>query len=86
LYDRLFTVETPDADAGEDGDFTQFLNAASLEVIPAAKLEPSLKAAAPGSHWQFERVAYFYADPIESKLGAPVFNRTVTLKDGWVKK
>ncbi len=86
LYDRLFTVETPDADAGEDGDFTQFLNAASLEVIPAAKLEPSLKDAAPGSHWQFERVAYFYADPIESKLGAPVFNRTVTLKDGWVKK
>jgi glutaminyl-tRNA synthetase len=86
LYDRLFTVETPDAEAGEDGDFTQFLNAASLEVIETAKLEPSLKDAAPGSHWQFERVAYFYADPIESKLGAPVFNRTVTLKDGWVKK
>lgn len=40
----------------------------------------------PGSHWQFERVAYFYADPIDSKPGAPVFNRTVTLKDGWVKK
>jgi len=83
LYDRLFTVETPDADAGEDGDFTQFLNAASLEVIPNAKLEPSLKDAAPGTHWQFERVAYFYADPIDSKPGAPVFNRTVTLKDGW---
>ncbi|MFN0080460.1 MAG: glutamine--tRNA ligase/YqeY domain fusion protein [Prosthecobacter sp.] len=86
LYDRLFTVETPDADAGEAGDFTQFLNAASLEVIENAKLEPSLKDAAPGTHWQFERVAYFYADPIDSKAGAPVFNRTVTLKDGWVKK
>jgi glutaminyl-tRNA synthetase len=86
LYDRLFTVETPDADAGEDGDFTKFLNPASCEVITDAKLEPSLKEAAPGSHWQFERVAYFYADPLDSKPGAPVFNRTVTLKDGWVKK
>lgn len=86
LYDRLFTVETPDADAGEDGDFTQFLNPASCEVITNAKLEPSLKDAAPGTHWQFERVAYFYADPIDSQPGAPVFNRTVTLKDGWVKK
>ncbi len=86
LYDRLFTVETPDADAGEDGDFTQFLNPASLEVLANAKLEPSLKDAAPGSHWQFERVAYFYADPVDSKPGAPVFNRTVTLKDGWAPK
>lgn len=86
LYDRLFTVETPDADAGEDGDFTQFLNPHSLEVVANAKLEPALKEAEPGSHWQFERVGYFYADPIDSKPGAPVFNRTVTLKDGWVKK
>jgi len=86
LYDRLFTVETPDADAGEDGDFTQFLNPGSLEIIANAKLEPSLKDAAPGSHWQFERVAYFHADPVDSKPGAPVFNRTVTLKDGWTKK
>ncbi|HEY1053365.1 MAG TPA: glutamine--tRNA ligase/YqeY domain fusion protein [Prosthecobacter sp.] len=86
VYDRLFTVETPDADAGEDGDFTQFLNPGSLEIISHAKLEPSLKEAAPGSHWQFERVGYFYADPIDSKPGAPVFNRTVTLKDGFVKK
>jgi len=86
LYDRLFTVETPDADAGEDGDFTQFLNPNSLEVIANAKLEPSLKDAAPGSHWQFERVAYFCADTVDTKPGAPVFNRTVTLKDGWAKK
>ncbi|MEZ5386652.1 MAG: glutamine--tRNA ligase/YqeY domain fusion protein [Prosthecobacter sp.] len=86
LYDRLFTVETPDADAGEEGDFTQFLNPKSLEVISAAKLEPSLKSAEPGSHWQFERVGYFYADPVDSKPSAPVFNQTVNLKDGWVKK
>ncbi len=86
LYDRLFTVENPDESAGEDGDFTQFLNAQALEVIPNAKLEPSLRDTAPGTHVQFERIAYFYADPIDSKPGAPVFNRTVTLKDGWVKK
>jgi glutaminyl-tRNA synthetase len=83
LYDRLFTVETPDTDAGEEGDFTQFLNPNSLEVLRNAKLEPSLKDAAPGSHWQFERVAYFHADPVDSKPGSPIFNRTVTLKDGW---
>jgi glutaminyl-tRNA synthetase len=86
LYDRLFTVETPDADAGEDGDFTKFLNPGSLEVITNAKLEPSLQNAEAGSHWQFERVGYFFADPVDSKPGAPVFNRTVTLKDGWAKK
>ncbi len=86
LYDRLFTVETPDTDAGEDGDFTQFLNPHSLEVIANAKLEPALRDAASGSLWQFERVGYFFADPVDSKPGAPVFNRTVTLKDGWVKK
>lgn len=55
-------------------------------VIFTAKLEPALKEAASGSRWQFERVGYFYADPIDSKPDAPVLNRTVTLKDGWVKK
>ncbi len=79
-------METPDADAGEDSDFTQFLNPGSLEVISNAKLEPSLKEPAPGSHWQFERVGYFYADPIDSKPGTRVFNCTVTFKDGFVKK
>lgn len=86
LYDRLFTVETPDSEAGEEGDFTQFLNPNSLEVIENAKLEPSLKDAEPGGHYQFERVGYFYVDPVDSKPGAPIFNRTVTLKDGWAKK
>jgi glutaminyl-tRNA synthetase len=48
-------------------------------------LEPSLAAAAPGSRWQFERLGYFFADPKDSVPGAPVFNRTVTLKDTWAK-
>jgi glutaminyl-tRNA synthetase len=48
-------------------------------------LEPSLKDAAPGSRFQFERLGYFFADPEDSKPGAPVFNRTVTLKDSWAK-
>ncbi len=85
LYDRLFTVEQPDEQAGEDGDFTQFLNPGSLETV-TAKVEPSILNAKPGSHYQFERVGYFFADPKDSKPGSPVFNRTVQLKDGFVVK
>jgi glutaminyl-tRNA synthetase len=80
LYDRLFDVEDPSGD-----DWLDHLNRASLERIPAAKLEPSLRAAAPGSRWQFERIGYFCADPVDSRPGAPVFNRTVTLRDTWAK-
>ncbi len=83
LYDRLFTSEEPEAG---DADFLQNLNPHSLEVITHAKLEPSLKDAKAGSHYQFERVGYFFADPIDSKPGAPVFNRTVSLKDSWSKE
>ena len=83
LYDRLFSIEEPDAG---DGDFLTHLNPESLTVIPEARLEPSLKEAAPGSHYQFERVGYFFADPKDSKPGAPVFNRTVSLKDSWAKE
>jgi glutaminyl-tRNA synthetase len=83
LYDRLFTVELPDEG---DRDFLEVMNPKSLEVISHAKLEPCLRDAQPGSHWQFERVGYFFADPGDSKPGAPVFNRTVTLKDSWAKE
>jgi len=83
LYDRLFSIEEPDAG---DGDFLTHLNPESLTVIPEARLEPSLKDAAPGSHYQFERVGYFFADPTDSEPGAPVFNRTVSLKDSWAKE
>jgi glutaminyl-tRNA synthetase len=84
LYERLFTVAEPEEAAGEDGDFTKFLNPSSLEVI-SAKLEPSVKEAGPGRYYQFERVGYFFTDPKDSKPGSPAFNRTVTLKDGFAK-
>ncbi len=84
LYDRLFTVPQPDEEAGGDGDFTAFLNPASLEQI-VAKAEPSVLDAHAGDRFQFERVGYFVADEVESRTAAPVFNRTVTLKDGFAK-
>lgn len=84
LYDTLFSVENPD-DVPEGQDFTATLNPASLEVLQGCKLEPSLAAAAPGARHQFERLGYFCADADDSRPGAPVFNRTVTLKDAWAK-
>ena len=80
LYDRLFTVPEPDA----GGDFKQFVNPRSLEVVQA-KVEPSLREAQPGLRYQFERLAYFALDP-ESAPGRLIFNRTITLKDAWVKE
>jgi len=84
LYDALFTVRNPE-DVPEGEDYKKNLNPASLEVVEKAYCEPSLKAAAPGARFQFERLGYFFADPKDSKPGAPVFNRTVTLKDTWGK-
>jgi glutaminyl-tRNA synthetase len=81
LYDRLFTTAQP---GGESGDFLLDLNADSVKVIHA-QLEPGLKDATPEQSFQFERHGYFVADRVDSKPGAPVFNRTVTLKDSWVK-
>ncbi len=85
LYETLFTEAEPESAAGEDGDFTQFLNPQSLETV-IAKIEPSVADSKPGTHYQFERVGYFYTDPKDSLPGKPVFNRTVALKDGFVKK
>ena len=81
LYDRLFSVDDPGAG---DTDFLTQLNPHSLETLTNAKLEPSLGGASSGARYQFERLGYFCADP-DSKPGAPVFNRTVTLKDSWAK-
>lgn len=78
LYDRLFNAAEPDA----DGDFKKNINPKSLEVI-TAKLEPSLADAKIDQRYQFERLAYVAVDPIDSKPGKPVFNRTITLKDAW---
>ena len=84
LYETLFGVEIPEA-VPEGQDFTRSLNPRSLETLQGCKLEPSLAAAVPGVPCQFERLGYFCADPEESRPGAPVFNRTVTLKDAWAK-
>ena len=79
LYDRLFTVENPLA---EEGDWHDYLNPKSLEVLESCMLEPCLKDAEPGYFCQFERLGYFCVDP-DSKDGNLVFNRTVTLRDEW---
>ncbi len=84
LYDTLFSVENPD-DVPEGVDFTETLNPYSLEILRGCRLEPSLAAAEPGARYQFERLGYFCADSADSRPGAPVFNRTVTLKDAWAK-
>jgi len=83
IYENLFTKENP-GDVEEGQDFTANLNPKSLEVISAAKLEPSLANAAVASRYQFERLGYFCVD-LDSKPGKPVFNRTVALKDTWAK-
>ena len=83
LYDNLFTREDPnETDEGEN--FVANLNPRSLEVLACARLEPSLRDAAEGSRYQFERLGYFCADP-DSVPGRPVFNRTVALRDTWAK-
>ncbi len=83
VYENLFTKENP-ADVPEGQDFIVNLNPNSLEVIPHAKLEPSLANAKAGDRYQFERLGYFCVD-LDSKPGALVFNRTVALKDTWAK-
>ena len=81
LYDRLFNSEAP---AEGDRDPLTDLNPNSLERLTTAKVEPSLASAPAGTRIQFERQGYFCVDP-DSRPGAPVFNRTVTLKDSWAK-
>ena len=83
LYDHLFTQ--PDPSAVEEGqDYKTLLNPDSLTTLSACWVEPSLKGAAAGSRYQFERLGYFCVDP-DSTAGKLVFNRTVTLKDTWAK-
>jgi glutaminyl-tRNA synthetase len=82
LYDRLFRVEN--AGALAEADFRTELNPASLEVLTGCKVEPSLADAPAGARFQFERLGYFCVDP-DTRSGAPVFNRTVTLKDTWAR-
>ena len=83
LYDRLFRVENPEGD--KDVDFREQLNPESLVVLDDVRVEQSLTKAEAGEHFQFERTGYFFVDPVDSKPGKPVFNRIVTLRDGWAK-
>ncbi len=83
LYDHLFQSENPDK-AEEGKTFLDNLNPNSLEVI-SAKIDPDLANTPLDCRYQFERVGYFYTDPIDSASGKPVFNRTVTLRDTWGK-
>ncbi|GGB15882.1 glutamine--tRNA ligase/YqeY domain fusion protein [Mucilaginibacter rubeus] len=82
LYDRLFQVEDP---SNEDGDFKDYINPNSLHVLSTVYIEPDLVNAELGKPVQFMRKGYFTLDKnsTDDKL---VFNRTVTLKDGWGKK
>ncbi|WP_022664090.1 glutamine--tRNA ligase/YqeY domain fusion protein [Desulfospira joergensenii] len=82
LYDRLFKDENPE----EGGrDFIENLNPDSLEILTGCKLEKSLEQAEPEKVFQFERLGYFCLDSKEGSKDAPVFNRTVTLRDAWAK-
>lgn len=81
VYDRLFKSESP----GEgESDWLADLNPASLNVV-RAKAEPSLAGAQHGERYQFERLGFYYVDA-DARAGAPVFNRTVALKDGWARQ
>ena len=85
LYDNLFTDPAPATAAAEsERDFTDLISPDSLEVITALA-EPALAGANPGDRYQFERLGYFCADIVDSQPGAPVFNRTVTLRDSWAR-
>ncbi|HPF71747.1 MAG TPA: glutamine--tRNA ligase, partial [Candidatus Krumholzibacteria bacterium] len=81
IYDHLFREPFPEEGEG----FLANLNPGSLEVLTGCKLEPMLADCAPETRVQFLRHGYFFVDPVDSRPGAPVFNRTATLKDTWAK-
>ena len=83
LYDHLFSKPDPD-EVAEGETFLANLNPKSLEVLPRAYVEPSVKGAAAGSKYQFERLGYFSVDK-DTTPGKLVFNRAVTLADTWAK-
>ena len=81
LYDHLFSVEKP-----EEGDFKEYLNPNSLVTLEDCKLEPGLAEAEVGTPYQFERIGYFCLDGQDSRPNAPVFNRTIALRDSWGRR
>ncbi len=81
LYDHLFKKRDPDE--ADNADFKSNLNPDSVKILKSCRLEPGLKAAEPGSRYQFERKGYFCVDTIDSSSGKPVFNRIASLRDTW---
>jgi glutaminyl-tRNA synthetase len=81
LYDRLFSVERPDA----EGEFLQHLNPDSLVEVSSARIEPNFHDGS-SERYQFERTGFFFIDPVDSSPDALVFNRIITLKDGWARQ
>ena len=82
LFDHLFLNEE---DEGWDPDDDLNVNPDSLTRLSSCRIEPSLAEAEPGAKFQFERQGYFCVDTEDSGPGAPVFNRTVTLRDRWAR-
>lgn len=80
IYDRLFTVELPDAE--KEVDFKTLINKDSLTVLKDCKVELAVKGAKPQEKFQFQRIGYFCVDK-DSTADNLIFNRTATLKDGW---
>ena len=84
LYDKLFLKENP-LDKKDGVKFKDSINSDSLTTLTSCRVEPGLAGAKPGSRYQFERQGYFCIDPVDSKEGALVFNRTVPLRDSWAR-
>jgi glutaminyl-tRNA synthetase len=84
LYDHLF-IEANPGEAKDASDYKSYLNPDSLQRLTSCRVEPSLAGAAPGSRYQFERQGYFCVDSVDSSDDILVFNRTVSLRDSWVK-
>ena len=78
LYDRLFKSEAPEG--------IEDLNPDSLKIVADALIEPAVIEDRPDLRFQFERLGYFYADPVDYSDEKPVFNKIVGLKDSWAKK
>jgi len=85
LYDRLFTVPDPDNEESSGKSYVDYLNPDSRKVV-TGYVEPAAADAAPEQSFQFERTGYFVADRYDHAPGAPVFNRSVTLRDTWAGK
>ena len=85
LYDRLFSVPDPDEDAGTGRTYRDYLNPDSRRSV-SGYVEPVAATAAPEQSFQFERLGYFIADRRDHRPDAPVFNRSVTLRDTWTQK